>query len=223
MSHQNEIQNHFGYLCTQPPYENAPGGAQLHVYVRKNPTGQHYDPVKLQMTIKDEAGKGVTTLVVEYPWPGKARYQAIAGRLTLTDHIGKEVTLFTFGGTLNVEPQEQLVHCALISPVSILNWQNGNELPAKLAAEAEIVLAERQAFYAATDEGLFGYKLAAADPKILYAAILQTLLQKLSKFREIELQALELHDLHRFLQDELARLHKLSGWPEHVPALEDFL
>jgi len=220
---QGNVEHHLGYLCTEPPYENAPGGSRLHVYVRNKPTGRHFDPMKLRVTIKDDVGKGVTSFVVEYPWPGAERHQACASRLTLTDHVGKEVDLFTFGGTLDVRPEGEEIHCTLTSPVPILDWQDETALPAKLASEAEILLSERQAFYAASNEELFAHKLAMAEPRTLYAAILQALLQKLGKIHETVLQALELHDLHLFLQEEIARLHRLSLWPARVPPLDDLL
>jgi hypothetical protein len=105
----------------------------------------------------------------------------------IEDRIGKAVEAFTYGGSLEIDTNEERTLCTLVSPASILDLSAEDDsltrLPVThlLAQETEILLAERRAAWAHNPEQ-YDRRLAGSDPASLYAACLQAILEKYRRF-----------------------------------------
>lgn len=194
-----------------------PGHPRLDVILTEHPTERHFDPTKVQYQIASPQNR-TEHLTIHHPWSSGNRYRVCAGRIFITDRIGKKVEAFTFGGELQVFSEPQRTICALISPAPILDLCAAHNLPMWLTAEVEILLAEQKAQGASHHDNEVDLHLASVDPLLLYASCLQALRDKNWLLHD------EAHgEGPHFVQAEIKRLQQSGAWPLLVPAIEQLL
>jgi hypothetical protein len=137
------------------------------------------------------------------------------------DRKEKTKAAFTFGGELQIEPDETHTTCVTTSSAPILRVVRRFSLSTMLAVEIEVLLAERRAAWV-HDLGAFEKRLAAAEPPVLYRACLEALKEKFQKL-VFEAPVEPLRRFGRFLDTETQRLHKAWDRSLHVPALGELL
>jgi hypothetical protein len=214
----------FGYYFFPKSYPHAPGYPRLKVNLIDAPTFQHYDPEYLDIRVARNMRPGqsprVEVLKIYHPWTLKGEYKVCAGPVVLTDRVGKEVEVFTFGGDLHIQLQEDHTTCSHESPAPILEIKPGDDIPRILAEEMEIILAERRAAWIPNEDD-FERRLARAGPIDLYVACLDFLRKKYEKYPHKELP----HAYHflSFLHEEIDALRKLGIWPFLVPGMDKLL
>jgi hypothetical protein len=99
----------------------------------------------------------------------------------MRDRLNKTARAFTFGGQLEINPDDQQTVCGIQSTAPILSLTTERSLAVVLAEEVEIILSERRAVWAKDLSG-FEDRLKSIDPLSLYLASLQTLRQRIQKF-----------------------------------------
>ena len=205
----------YSFLPAAEPYDI--GHAQLNVVIRPAPTEKHFDPEVVVCTVAAPSG-GVQTLRVHQPWILDTTYRVCAGHIILEDRKGKQVTAFTFGGTLHIDSDVHRTVCHFTSPAPILEHSRQRDtLEVLLGEEAEILFAERRAAARNQDDG-FDTRLAAADPQQLYLACLTALRDKIDQWPAWE-EPIHLEFKH-FLHTTLKR--QIDEALE-IPALTDLL
>jgi hypothetical protein len=97
----------------------------------------------------------------------------------------------------------------------------GNEgsVPAILAEESEIILAERRAFW--SKEGDFEARLAAVEPLQFYMACLDFLRKEYEGDFPKDSPSISL--FKNFLRGEINALREADHWPVHLPEIKDIL
>lgn len=213
------MEREFGYYFHSREHSDSPGHPRLDVLLRSVPTGKHFDPEKLSLTVASEP-RGTEFLRIHHPWPWLEQYQACAGRVILQDRKGKKVEAFTFGGDLRIESQEMLTACFLSSPAPILELIGTSSIPVMLAEETEIMFAERRADWE-PDHSAFEDRLTAADPLTLYCTCLEALKEKFERYPSRGEEFIQ--QFVHFLYTEIKTLHELDKWPGSIPTLAEIL
>jgi hypothetical protein len=199
-----------GYILYPRRRPTEPGYPRLDVILRTTPSEHHFDPVQVLLTAVDRI-QGVSFLTLQHPLPRRETYPVCAGPIDLIDRLGKHLDIFSFGGSLQIEPEEEHTTLVFTSPAPILLTAE-SPLDRLLVEEAEILLAQRQAAREVTP-GLYDQHLQEAPPLELYHAMLAAIQERYQhlppseneltlKFRHIlrvELEATEeeLSELHR--------------------------
>ena len=165
----------YGYIMAPARRRSEPGTGKLEVFLEETPSGEHFDPESVLISVRDEQG-GITHLSIEHPWAGEKELKICAGPFDLVDRKGKHVEGFTYGGTLHIEVGENATKLSLDSPAPILD-RPFHALANLLAEESEILLAQRQAIM--HNEEVFEQRLAVVEPLALYRACLEALQERL--------------------------------------------
>jgi hypothetical protein len=215
----NLKEREYGYYFHSREHSDSPGHPQLDVLLRSVPTGKHFDPEKLSITVAPKH-RGTEFLKVHHPWPGQEQYRACAGRVILQDRKGKKVEAFTFGGDLRIESEEMLTACVLTSPAPILERTGTSSIPELLAEETEIIFAERRADWE-PDHSTFKDRISAVDPFTLYCVCLESLKEKFVRYPPIEDELIQ--QFVHFLDTEIKTLHELDKWPVSLPTISEIL
>lgn len=215
----------WGYVLQDPPYSQAPGGSRLEIALLGQPSGRHFDPYKAEFPVVTHYGHGAEDhyslgqLLVTHPRRDQKQQKVVAGVVRTWDHNEKEVSWFTFGGTLKLEYHASYTLARLTSPAPILEMASDDERVALLAQEAEDLLAQRKAAHLADRLERLAQRLAQADPWVLYCAMLRALETKFARLAEEPVEERFLAFLHRQRQ----QLQAEERWPHPLPALEDLL
>ena len=214
-----ELVQHQGYYLFPPSHPDSLGSTGLVVVIRKQPTGKHFDPRTLHLTLRDDKDIARQRTLSWLSPPADSNH-VCPGRLILSDRFDKRVEFFTFGGSLEVisEP-DKMVH-SLHSPAPILELTAQQEtLPDQLAFETEALMSKTKATRGLDDRG-FNRRLAEVDPFQFYVSALQSILLQYECARTLE----ELyHESHDALLREKERLVAEALWPTNPPGLEDLL
>lgn len=94
-----ELMQNWGYYLLPKSHRDSPGYAGLLVAIRQQPTGEHFDPRRLHLRLRDVKGI-VEWRTLDWLTPLEASAHACPGRLILRDRFDKSVEFFTFGGSL---------------------------------------------------------------------------------------------------------------------------
>lgn len=199
-----------GYLLYPRRRPTEPGYPRLDVILRSIPSEAHFDPLQVFLTVADSI-QGVVPLTLEHPLSRNETYAVCAGPVDLIDRKGKHLDLFTFGGTLQIEPEEEHTLLIFTSPAPIL-LTTESPLDRLLVEEAEILLAERQAAREVTP-GLYDQHLEEVPPLELYHAMLAAIQER---YRHLPLSENEVtlkfkHTLREELEateEQLSELHR---------------
>lgn len=167
-----------GFLFYPPAQPDTLGHSRLDINLYAEPTGQHFDPHRLNLVIYD-ADKGMQAVTFTHPVLS-SEYQVCIGKISLTDFVGKEVEAFTFGGTLAVINEETLSFCSLVSPAPIFSITPYDFIELTLVEEYEVELALIRGRHLSRAEW-FEKHLAQTDPQTLFYALSKALLKRLKQ------------------------------------------
>ena len=216
----------WGYLLTEPPYPEAPGGQVLTLCFRPQPTGEHFDPDKASFPVVLQAAHGplgdrfaLSEVKVGHPWEGPTTYQGAPGQIRAWDHKGREVTWFTFGGTLTLASSPRCTLARFTSPAPIVEMGPEDEVILLFAEEAEELLAQRKAAHLPDRLEVLAARVHTLDPWLLYCVVLRTLEAKLAQLRKLPLE----ERLWEYLNRQITRLQEEDRCPRRLPSIEEIL
>jgi hypothetical protein len=193
----------------------------LEVFLRRRATGEHFDPVQLDLAVCSSADES-QHLQLSHPWSSSTSFQALSGRVIITDRNRKKVEGYTFGGELRIDSREQVTIARLTSPAPIFDLMPPHKEPSLplLVEEVEILLAERRAAWADKPLAL-NARWCTVDPLKLYAACMAGLMGRLAEYPSGP------PGPYRALSHLVRRLVEASqsagDWPASVPSLEALL
>lgn len=226
MQHNSQTDNgNMGYRFHQKrgPYE--PGYPGLDIFLHADPTGHHFDPERVGLTIAAVTlqSTGTEHLAIHHGWHGLDHYTVCASRIVLHDREDKIVEAFTFGGEVHITPEPELTTVSLVSPAPILNLVHKYPLsiPLRLAAEVEVLLAQRRAEWAQRDPTRFGLLLAEADPRTLYRSCLLALTERFAHFPKTGNE--EIGRFIHFLQGAVKELEEVPDEGQAIPVISELL
>jgi hypothetical protein len=216
-------QTEVGYYLHPPRYPHSPGHPALEVIIRPEPTHQHYDPETLELNVKEfDPAQGVVVrkLAVFHPWQGMNQYRGVPGRIIISDRRDKKLEAFCFGSNLTIENDENLTRCTIQSEAPLLEMFDLASLPALLATEVEVMLAELRGRSIEDLEG-FQSRLATVDPFQLYRSCLIELRERLADFDHQTLDPCA--ELRNFILGEIEALKQQGKWTGRQPSLDSLL
>ena len=190
-----------------------PDHYRLDIILRPTPTNMHFDPKRVFFMVSDD--EKIEHLTISYKGLHQNKYQVVAGPVRIQDRKGKVVFAFTFGGELQIEVEEQEKICTLISPAPIFQFVRPTII--WFIEEVEIILAERFAKWE-SEPHEFETRLSKVEPLTLYAACLESLIEKFRHSLQEYTQ-----DLVHFLHTEIQALQEESTLPHYIPPLSEIL
>lgn len=168
-----------GYDFERRTRPGAPGGNRLTISVYGEPTRRHFDPQRVCLTVATLSG--VDDLHIHHPWHGRDAYPLVAGRIRMADRNQKCVAAFSYGGHLEIVEGADHTHLVITSPAPVLDLTvpDRTTIPALLAAETEVLIAQRRARWSCQYGGHdFDARLAHVDPAAFYAACIAALVER---------------------------------------------
>jgi hypothetical protein len=184
----------------------------MDVVISGTPTNRHFDPQKICYVVATDKGTG--RLMGHHPWSLGRQFRVCAGRIRLTDRVGKVVEAFSLGGVLNIACEKTRTICMLTSSAPIFPLFETMDLSMCLTAEMEIQLAQQRAKWDPEHPYVFEEHLAAVDPFELYACLLEAMHKKGDHLHSgsSELDC----DVRHFVDNEIAHLKQKNEWPAAV-------
>jgi hypothetical protein len=149
------------------------------------------------------------------------RYRVCAGRFLVFEQNGQVMQVFTFGGTLSLEPAPDLTHCTITSAAPLIPLQMphcADNIPCLLVEAVEKLLAQRQAQWSARPEAYLNL-LAQADPLSLYFVCLNELRHRISEIAPHDTR----ESLRAFVIREIHALQARGEWPLRVCTFDEIL
>ena len=204
-----------GYFYHYPQLDHKTDKFRLDIFISAEPTEKHFDVKRAYFFIKKEKGI-MEKITIRHPWDYKKIERVCAGVIIMEDRNKEKKEAFSFGGDLNIEPQEAQSVCVLTSSAPILNISDATPTQTFFIDELEILFAERRATFA--NHRIFEAQLSNADPLKLYLASLKTLIQKFEKFPHKDNK--HRHFLH-FLNEEKHRLYEAHISVDLAPTLDE--
>ena len=225
--HVSHSQLELGYRFHVTDQPHTIGYSSLGIVLNKKPTGHFFDPEQIALSVTPASvGRGpIEHLVVEYNWHGRSHYAVCAGRVVLTDRGDEIVKAFTFGGDLDIYPSSDYIAATISSSSPILDLSSSNGLPSLsllLAAEVEVEMAARRAYWSSHDPGEFERRLArlAPHPAQLYQACLLRLSEKFNN--DFHAKGDTMWQFSHVLNNEARRIQQEIG-KDALPKLEEIL
>ena len=180
MSDLPQVGSDFGYQFEPASAADQPGHRKLTVVMRSAATDEHFDPDKIECRVADSRDE-LDSLVIFHPWSLLSEYKVAAGRVTVMSRHGQKLEALMFGGTLRLDSSVGRTIAVFESTAPVLALLPEHPFLNRVAAEAEGLLARRQAAWDSQGQpGQFEARLARADPLALYQACLHTLRQALA-------------------------------------------
>jgi hypothetical protein len=198
-----------------------PGHPRLDIVLRDHPTELHFDPEHVEVLVIS-SNRDVEKISVSHPWTGSLDFHVFPGRVVLKDRLGKTARAFTFGGQLEVKPEETRTLCILQSSAPILSLTIERSMAVMLAEEIEILFAERQAARADHPHA-FEERLAAIDPMLLYHAGIKSLRKRYQRFPITDAEGSVAQKFIHFLLVESQALDQIHRMPVQADSLEELL
>jgi hypothetical protein len=191
------------------------GYARLLVATRREPTLEHYDPQRLRFRLRDGGGE-VRSRTATWLLPVLESGHFCPGLVVLTDRRDRRAEFFTFGGTVEVISDPNVLIYAFNSVAPILELVGPRETVSDhLAYESEVILAELEERWHEQHDTGFPERLAEIDPATLYAAILSTVVQRYRGSAALQ-QAYSA--FYAALEKERQHLRARGLWPD--PSLQ---
>jgi hypothetical protein len=225
--HNSQTDNgRLGYRFHPKRDPHDPGYPGLDVFLHADPTGQHFDPERVGLTIAavTQQSAGTEHLAIHHGWRGLDHYTVCASRVVLHDRQDKIVEAFTFGGEVYITSEPELTTVSLVSPAPILNLVHKYPLsiPLRLASEVEVLLAQRRAEWAQRDPARFRLRLAEADPVTLYRSCLLALNERFSHFPH-DAKNGGIGQFVHFLRGAVKELKEVPDQGQATPLLSELL
>lgn len=201
---------------------SAPGYPQMEMVIKESPTANGTDNrdlerVKLSMAIQDSLPERTT---LTHPWPYGKYGKVYTGNIALQLMENERVIAFTFGGDMQIIPDNRETLFILKSPAPILKLVDFNQIPTILANEVAILLAERRV-EELPDLSTYKETLLCTDPLELYCACLKALRKK---FMDLSLpESPSMFAFANFLITEIESLRSANLWLNQVPDIDKLL
>lgn len=213
LSHEPDL----GYVF-YPAAKNSFGGVRFDVIFHEQPTLRHYDPERVQATI---AGQLTPETIHLHFSSTSAQFRLCPGRIVVTDRVGKQVSVFCFGGDLQVVQHPPKTVCVFQSSSPILDLTTYHSAEMLFANEVEILLAQRRAAWLPQQPFLFEQRLAQVDPALLYMVCLHTVATKFRSFPHMDDPAYQ--EVVHLLHEEMKVWQSNGRWPATLPTLAELL
>ncbi len=160
---------HLGFLLVNGSHPEEPGGAQLLIALRDQPTLEHFDPEMIGLWIA-VGGKGhATTLTRATPTPLDRPFAW--GTIRAIDRLDVFNSFLSFGGRVRLEPVDTATTVAIFdSPAPIVRWSGHSQSVDPLTGEIGAFFARMMIpidFTPGAEQ-----RIAGATPIALYAAML---------------------------------------------------
>jgi hypothetical protein len=163
-----------GYRFYPGPRPTSPGHSRLDIVMLQTPSGQHFDPERVQLWVAGP--QGVTCPAIYHPFQSSTcDYRVVIGRIVMLDRNHKQVRAFSFGGHLHVEAALDRTVCQITSAAPIIDIAYGQDPETLLVEEVEALLARRRMAVLNLEQRLSEY-----DPLELYAACLEAAVIRLA-------------------------------------------
>lgn len=213
-----ELMRNWGYYLLPKSHDDSPGYTGLLVAIRKEPTGQHFDPQTLHLHLQDE-GRVLRERKLSCLTPLTKAAQVCAGHIILRDRAEKAVEFFSFGGTLDVlaEPGEHIY--TLRSPAPVLELDAHETIANLLASETESLMAKAEAKWGRDEDG-FNRRLVDVDPLLFYLTAVHSILLHYDHAPALERAS---HGFYEGLLKEKGWLAAEGHWSTGLSTLEDLL
>lgn len=210
----------WGYHLMPASHGACPGYSGLVVAIRKEPTGEHFDPESICLHVCREGGHTVCT-TLNWSTPLKKNRHVCPGALTLRDRYDKRVDFFTFGGSIEVVTQPGEFIYIIRSSAPILKLTERDETNCDhMAEEAKGLLAKVAERWAEQQGSGFEERMAQVDPLALYVAVLNNILTRYGRTPALQ----ELYrDFYEALQEEKEWLIQQGGWPDETPPVDELV
>ncbi len=198
------------------------GYAELEVFLSAARVGVGFVPAHLVLCVWTNGGGrnqalSLNKLTITPHAVSSADYAVAPGFITIAGHGGSEVQVYCFGGALACRKQDDLLVCRLISPAPLLNlseegleWSENAVMHVVDGLESEI--ATYRARYGEAEEAAFDRRLAATDPRLLYAVGL-ALAQHSFAVRPELLRTEHYWDEHSSLMRAIEGARLAGWWP----------
>jgi hypothetical protein len=207
----------FGYQFYPREDGGEIGYTRLDVVLRQEPTEEHYDPEEFELAILSKHD-GIEYLRIYHPWTGESNYRACVGHAHFRDRKQKIINVYTFGGRLSIEVNDDQTICVLASPAPILRLESITSIEFLLAQETDIMIAEK-----AIDNGTswmaLHEKVSGIDPQLFYGACLVTLEKKYRDFVHKELENIQ--EFYNFVKRERQQLEGSGMVEAPLPDLDE--
>jgi hypothetical protein len=178
---------------------------------------QNLEQAKVRITNNEGV---LETVTLSHPWLYGNQLRICAGNISLHLMTTERVIAFTFGGDMQVHPQNGATLFVLTSPAPILIIEKFNQISTILANKVAILLAERRG-EELPDLSAYNQALLCADPLELYCVCLKALKEKSMDFSHP--QASSMLAFSSFLTTEIDSLKAANLWPNRLPDLVDLL
>lgn len=209
-----------GYYFHPAQHLGQAGHPQLDINIYDQPTGQHFDPIRLTVAVVGSDGQP-SHLNISHPWTGEKEMHLCAGRLKLYDHQDRVVEAFSLGATLNIERQQSHTNCQLTSPAPIISLVDTQAMATTLVSEFESLLARRKAEWTGSEDE-FEKKLAQIEPFDLFVAGLETIKQRLEAAPS-RLHGQRYQQASRLINHAIQAIQANGKWPASSPDLSNLL
>ncbi len=195
-----------GYYTLPRPHADSPGYSGLLIFLRQSPHG--HDPERIQVRLHEWDGKtSMMNLHADLKRP--LSHSVCPGRIVVRSRQEREVTFYTFGGSIESESLSGETVFSLRSTAPILELVSEKETTEDLLAnETEALFARAEAQQQLSSRQLLD-RLVKAGPEAVYLSVLQTLLP------DDEETAVSPHhkDLVNMLTHERNWYQKTGRWP----------
>ncbi len=213
-----------GYRFIPARYHQSIGHPKLEIKILCVPSKQHFDPefVKIPTftSINSAHPHQIELLRLYHPWVHQHGYRIAPGLITLSDRKEKTVKVYTFGGSMMIDSDENCTTCLIQSDAPIIEVARARPAVMRLVEEVEIILAERRVAWV-EDLTDFEARLEDVPVSLLYAVFLKELAER---FNEGQGNAsLAGRDFIDIIEGERDHLKSTGRWPEDVPSVSDIL
>lgn len=194
-----------GYCFEPPERPDEPGHPRLAIALPAAPTLHYFDPETVCLPVVEV--NSVSHQTMRHPWSGPERLTLAIGPIHIRDRNGGCAEAFTYGGDATIMAEPEYTHIVVSSPAPILNLTAADmiSVPALLAAETEVLIAEARANWdRAHRHGDLEWRLGQVEPDTLYAACIAELV---ARFESIPCCDSHEEAFVRFLRAEQAFLN----------------
>jgi len=165
----------FGYTTLPRPHAESPGYGGLLVVLRQEPTA--HQPETMQLRLHDWDGQ-MPMMKLHADLNQPLSHVVCPGRIVIRSRQEREVTFYTFGGSLESETLAGETVFSLRSTAPVLELLPDQETVSDLlAAETEDLLARAEPQQQLSSRQMLD-QLVKAGPEAVYLAVLQSLLPK---------------------------------------------
>ncbi len=221
---KEDEESDLGYRFVPERYPQSIGHPKLEINILCDPSEQHFDPkivrIPIFTSMKNPHPHQIEQLRLYHPWVYQHEYRMAPGLISLSDRKDKTIKVFTFGGSVTIDSDENCTTCLIQSDAPIIEVTRAKPAVMRFVEEVEIILAERRAVWV---EDLTGFeaRLEEVPVSLLYAIFLKELAEKSDE--EQGNASFPGREFINIIEGERDNLKSTGRWPEEVPSVLDIL